>query len=95
MPVLKPAPVSTAFFHFNRSTSTFSAEESTLRANGFRGFGRVFDDACDIGFTMVSIRTGREVVFAQAGEDRDREGDLRFWTFKSLDGVYTATVFND
>lgn len=39
-------------------------------------FGRVWDDACDVGLTIVSTRTGRQVVFAIEHEERDREGEL-------------------
>jgi hypothetical protein len=88
--ILKPAPVSTRQFTYGAESHSFVAEMSDLN-----GFGQVYDDAADVGFTMVSSRTGREVVFVVADEQRDGEGDILFWTLKSTDGKFTATIFND
>jgi hypothetical protein len=88
---LRPSPVTTRLFDYDPKTRTFSAEASDLRV----GFGRVWADSCDEGLTMVSATTGREVVFVVQDEVRDREGDTLYWTLRSVDGQYTATVFND
>ena len=37
---------------------------------------RVWDDSCDVGLTIVSRRTGREIVFCVENEKRDDEGEL-------------------
>lgn len=71
---LRPTPVSTGRFTYSKRTCTFSAEASDLPQPG-----RVFDDACDVGYTLVSERTGAEVVFAESGRETDSEGDL-LWT---------------
>lgn len=49
--------------------------------HGTRHFGQVFDDACDWGFTMVSHRTGKEVVFGHYSTDEDDEGEVKGWWF--------------
>lgn len=93
---LNTPKISTRPFLYDPTTNTFSAEASDLR--GFR-LGRIYDDACDIGFTLVSQRTGREIVFALAHEERDREGDLLFEDFRPVNrnewGAGTVRVFND
>jgi hypothetical protein len=88
--ILNPAPVSTRQFTYDAPTKNFAAELSDMN-----GLGRVYDDACDVGFTMVSARTGRQVVFVLAEEKRDGEGDTLLWEYRSIDGEFTATVFND
>lgn len=87
MSLLHPNPVSTDRFTFDHDTRTFVAEASDfgslrdrLATNGLVGpFGRVYDDACDIGLTLVSHVSGTRVVFAVEHEERDREGDLLYW----------------
>lgn len=77
MAVLTPTRVTSDRF----TTTTGHEGEKLLVAEmsdfgrDFR-FGRVYDDACDVGLTIVSRRTGREVVFAVDREFRDREGEL-------------------
>lgn len=91
MTVLRPTPVSTDKFTYNASERSFFAELSDLQIN----FSRVYDDAVDEGFTMVSARTGKEIVFVVEHIEFDPEGDLRWWTLRSLTGDFIATVFND
>lgn len=86
---LRPTPVSTNQLSYNALTNEFFAEMSNLE-----GFGRVYDDSIDEGFTVIG-NTGREVVFVIENTYYDNEGDLNFWTLKSLDGEFTATVYND
>lgn len=74
MSLLKPCPIFTDAFHYDGATNTFTAE-----ASGLPRMGRVYDDACDVGYTLISERTGREVVFVVTHEERDREGEL-LWT---------------
>ena len=97
--LLTPARVSAGRFRYDAAAKTFTAERSDLGPD-FR-LGRVFDDACDAGFTLVSHRTGREVVMAADGCEFDDEGDLLSERFVSLgrnghpDGRYEAVLFND
>lgn len=80
--LLKPYRVSTKRFTYNAVTNTFTAEASDLGSN-FR-LGRVYDDACDMGFTLMSARTGKEVVFYLSHTERDREGELLYDEFRAV-----------
>lgn len=96
MTVLTPAAVSSGQFAYDPQTQTFSAEMSDLN-----GLGRVFDDAADLGFTIVSASTGRSVVFALKNQRRDAEGELLSEQYESIgqsgrpDGRFIATIYND
>lgn len=70
--ILKPAPVSTRRFSVAKD-GTLVAEISDLN-----GYGRVYDDACDVGLTLVSHKTGRQIVFVVEHQERDREWELLF-----------------
>jgi len=72
--ILKPSPYySTDQFIWNKDTRTFSAEASDLHwpVGSLSGLGRVYDDACDVGFTLVSHKTGREIVMVHNDTDSD------------------------
>lgn len=47
--ILRPCPVSTDRFHWQPERRLFVGEYSDLN-----GLGRVYDDACDLGLTLVS-----------------------------------------
>lgn len=88
MTILKPAPVSIRQFSFSKDTQTFSAEISSTG-----GLGRVYDDACDTGLTVIG--EGREVVFVVHEEHRDSEGDLTHWDLLSTCRWFKMVLFND
>jgi hypothetical protein len=91
--LLNPAPISSSKFHFKKNT--FTAEASELRD---LKLGRVYDDACDMGFTIVSEKTGKGVVFVQTEDTVDREGDLLSINFVSVTPGLTnlkVVIFND
>lgn len=96
--ILTPSPVSTSRFTYISARNEFVAEMSDLEANGVQ-FGRVYDDACDEGLTLVSHKTGTRVVFAVDGVERDAEGDIVAWTLRPADprkwGCGTVRIFND
>jgi hypothetical protein len=78
--LLNPAPADSKYFTYNAQERLFIAEMSDLDNGGRREpFGRVYDDACDIGMTIVSHRTGAAVVFYLKEEKRDGEGDMMYW----------------
>lgn len=88
---------------FSRQGLHFVTEASDL--NGRPWFnseaGRVYNDACDTGFTLVGTANGKEAVFALTNVDTDPEGDVRAWEFTcvyppilKLAGL-TAAIFND
>lgn len=100
--ILTPTRVSTDRFTRVQVDSPFPtflvAEESDL-GRDFR-LGRVYDDACDVGFTLVSARTGREIVMALEDEHRDpREGELLYTDFvparRDERGLVTVRLYND
>lgn len=95
MAVLSPPRISTAAFTF--AGGMFAADASDL--TGQLRLGRVYDDACDEGFTLVSHRTSREVVFALHHEERDREGDLLYTEFRPASphqrGIAPVRIYND
>jgi hypothetical protein len=91
--ILKPAPISSSNFTFKNNT--FIAEASDLR--NFE-LGRVYDDACDAGFTIVSEKTGKHVVFAETDADVDSEGDFLAWNFVAVTKGFEklkVVIFND
>lgn len=62
------------------------------------GFGRVYDDACDEGMTLVSSGTGATLVFVVDHTERDVEGDVKFWLLRPVDprlDAFTVRIFND
>lgn len=93
--ILKPSPQSSSRFFFNKETNTFVAEISELG----RSFdlGRVYDDACDIGFTIISEKTGNPAVFALSNTNQS-EGGYDSWDFICVTpGLKNlkAVIFND
>lgn len=56
--------------------------------------GRIWNDACDIGFILKSPKTGREILMVQTGHCRDGEGEVTIWIFESREGVM-LNVLND
>lgn len=87
--LLKPAPVRILQFAYYPPRRMFHGEMSDTH-----GFGRVYDDSCDEGLTVVSD-TGREVVFVVHDEHTDAEGDITHWDLKSTCGTYRMVLFND
>lgn len=96
--LLTPSKVSSSLFSFK--DDKFVAEVSELgKTLNFRSFqfGRVFDDACDIGFTIVSEKTGKHAVFAMTNRLYDTE-ELQAWEFVCVTPglqYLKATIFND
>jgi len=89
---LKPAPVSTRQLTWDPQTREYVGEISSTH-----GFGRVYDDACDEGLTLVSGRTGNEEVFVVIDEVRDAEGDTQYWVLRPVNPNLDAALrlFND
>ncbi len=93
MTVLKPRPISTRQLSYDPATNEWVGEISSTR-----GFGQVYDDACDEGLTLVSAKTGREVVFV-VSQTHIREGEITHWTLipagEDAWGAGRITLFND
>jgi hypothetical protein len=71
MALLKPRPTTSR--RFSLIDGKLVAEMSDVGP-----LGRVWDDACDEGLTVVSHRTDREVVYAVESYHRDAEGELMY-----------------
>ena len=91
-------------FGYNKAKNMYVADASELTEGGKRPlFGRVYDDACDEGFAMIS-ETGREAKFAVDNEVRHADNDVTHWvlvptadTIRKLPMLRgaTVTIFND
>lgn len=92
--ILKPAPISSAMFSFKNNV--FSTEVSELRNFSL---GRVYDDACDRGFSIISAKTGNVAVFVETDHDYCGEDiDVVAFNFKCVTtGLkhLKAVIFND
>ena len=73
--LLKPTPICSSKFSFKNNK--FVAELSDL---GDPRLERVYDDAADYGFSIISKKTGKAAVFAFVGFDKcgDDIAGLRF-----------------
>ena len=95
--ILHPNPVLGSRLLWLADKHQYVAEMSEIG-----GFGRVYDDACDEGFTIVSRYDGKQAVFAVNHEERDSDGDVQWWDlipagpsrFASA-YPFTVRIFND
>jgi hypothetical protein len=60
-------------FTWNRDGRQLIAEDSSLGSNYL---GQVYPDSADVGFRVVSMYTGIEVVFVREVITRDGQGDV-------------------
>ncbi len=79
--LLHPVAISTERFTYLKDERLFVAEDSDFGPNGIP-LGRVYDDACDIGFTLRSHQTGREIVFATWETKKNGEGDVLYTEYR-------------
>ena len=89
--------ISTKMFFYHKEDKSFSQEASSIN---IPLLGQLYDDACDEGFVLVSERTGAEIPMYLTKTERDREGDVQCWNFKSAsrkpnEKDITVCVFND
>lgn len=102
-----PIEFRTSQFQFNRGTEVFTADASDFGPGAFQAIfteqGRVYNDSCDVGFTLVSSKTGKKIIFVLAHTENDRDGDTQYWEFTPAVGPAIAfthidlrvRVFND
>lgn len=66
--------------------------------------GRVYADACDVGFVLISAVTGMEIIVALSHESRDAEGELLYTEYKPIEWPrsvseqsvdFVVRIFND
>jgi hypothetical protein len=97
--LLNPPSISTERFLYLDTEKVFAAEASDLGSD-FE-LGRVYDDAADVGFTLVSQRTGDRLVFVLYQQHRDGEGELLYDEYRAVKGPVGFTgdlsvhIFND
>lgn len=91
--ILRPTPLSSNNFTFK--DNKFIGELSQFRGTRFE---RVYDDACDVGFSVISVKTGKHAVFALDRYETDSENDLIAMHFVCVTpGLKNlkAVLFND
>lgn len=92
--LLNPSPVCSSLFSFK--DNVFVTDASDL---GDFDLGRVYDDACDEGFTIISAKTGKAAVFVEIESDYCAEDvDVVAFNFKCVTPGLThlkAVIFND
>lgn len=92
-------------FTWNAATRAFVTDASDY-GHQARLFARLYADACDVGFVLVSARTGEEAPFYldESATERDGDGDVQSWTFRPIDAAVrrnpglrgvVVRVFND
>jgi hypothetical protein len=94
MALLNPTQVNTDRFTWVPDDRLFVAEASDLP-----DMSRVFDDACDEGYCLVSQRTGKRVIVVVSDVKHDREGDLVYWELTPVAhynrGLFKVHIYND
>ncbi len=82
-------------FHWSGNRGVVDA--SDLSCGGTRPIdGRVWNDACDVGFRVKSQRTGNEVLFVQDCVKCDAEGEVTATEYVSQSSpVVKIIVIND
>lgn len=79
--ILTPNPQNVDKFDFDQGK--FSAYISDLGPS-FK-FERVYDDACDAGFSIdINCLAGNIVVFRMETVDANEEGDIEGWHFQAI-----------
>ena len=84
----------TKLFTWVADSKCFVGEASTLARPMCRP---VFDDACDLGFELVSEKTGKAITVYLSKEMKNAEGEVVSWNFTPAIGTgeFTVKVFND
>jgi hypothetical protein len=92
MAVMCNANVPTERLTWDGKRKWFVAEASELPAPE-----RVWDDACDVGYRLISHRTGKAEVFYLAAVQRDADGDIQVWIYRPVNRRVVAEfhVLND
>jgi len=70
---------STDNFTYHAQAQTFVSEASEMEN---RHLQRMYDDACDVGFSMKSSKTGRVVVYVLVDTVIDDDDGIQYWIFE-------------
>lgn len=82
MSVIKTVVHSTKRFSYNPYTRVFSAEASDFQRDLD---GRIYVDAADQGFWLMSETTGVEKPFVRNKTHIDRDGDVSHWEYIEIE----------
>lgn len=74
--------LSTSQLHYNAAINLFTADISMLEHNGFR-WEQAYPDSVDLGVTLVSHNTGKEIPMVVDYEEWGGE-DLLAWRLKPV-----------
>lgn len=70
---------------FTRNWSANGLEYTTEASDlGRCPFGRVYDDAADEGFKLLSPRTGQEIVLAVNSVKRNADNEIQWWDLRPV-----------
>ncbi len=85
---------STDYFQWGEESRTFYSDASTLSRGEF--MSRLYDDACDEGFRLISARTAVNQIVYLVDAQSNWSGDIIKWTFKPLDKGcdFSVVVYN-
>lgn len=94
--ILRPVQVSSRQFSWFNDKRMYVAEISDLGGR----FGRVYDDACDVGLTVVSQYDERDEIVFVVDHTEVKDGDTLWWDLKPAKPSdkncgFTLRVFND
>lgn len=68
-------------FTYIPNTKTFVAESSDLEN---RHLERIYDDACDVGLSIKSVKTGVVITYYMESVHFNAERELTYWTYKPI-----------
>lgn len=93
--MLRPSRISTSLLTYDKAENLFVAEDSDLPSRP----DRVWLDSCDVGYTLVSHRTGREIVYALNTIVQNRDQEIMYWDYRPAEdrnnALPTLRIFND
>ncbi len=85
------ATIPSNWFGYDKERNEFYADMSSI-SHVTDPLRRVFNDACDAGFIMQSVKTQAKILFTLETEHRDWEGDISHWTFRPYGEVDPITA---
>ena len=74
--------ISTDQLYYSKESKRFSCDASNLCDIGTSLFHRIYPDACDLGLTIISARTGVPVDYYVDEYKQDSDGDIWGWELK-------------
>lgn len=88
-------------FTWHGETGCVDASDLALACTRQSMCSRVWDDACDVGFWVLSPKTGKKVLFTFEAEAKSPDGETMSWLFRAYDPTanmvsnITITIYND